>query len=92
MNRESFMSQMRRDPAWVKARIAARILLRVQAGRVLARDARLAHSLANDPDISDRLIDQALACLCAESGKLNYQTLLPLILTHQPKPKTGGVS
>jgi len=59
---------MRRDPCWVKSRIAARILLRREAGRVSHRDRRLARRLAHDPGVTDRLIDQALACLCAEKG------------------------
>ena len=67
---------MRRDSCWVKARIAARILLRRQLGRVLPRDARLAQRLANDPGVTDRLIDQALACLCAESKNRNYHEIL----------------
>ena len=67
---------MQRDPCWVKARIAARILLRQRTGRVSPRDARLAHKLANDPGVTDRLIDQALACLCAERRIGNYHDLL----------------
>lgn len=67
---------MKRDPSWVKARIAARILLRQQAGRVSVRDARLAQLIADDSGVTDRLIDQALACLCAERRTLNYHDLL----------------
>jgi hypothetical protein len=57
---------MRRDPSWVKSRIAARILLWREAGHLHSRDYRLARRLARDPGVTDRLIDQALACLCAE--------------------------
>lgn len=67
---------MKRDPSWVKARIAARILLRRQVGRVSTRDARLAHKLAKDPGVTDRLIDQALASLCARRKNLNYHDIL----------------
>ena len=67
---------MRRDPSWVKARIAARILLRQRTGGVRSRDARLARRFANDPGVTDRLIDQALACLCAERRKENYHDIL----------------
>ena len=67
---------MKRDPSWVKARIAARILLRNRAGRVSVRDARLARRLARDPGVTDRLMDQALACLCAELRLGNYHDLL----------------
>ena len=68
--------KMKRDPSWVKARIAARILLRGRAGRVSARDGRLARRLARDAGVTDRLIDQALACLCAERQLGNYDDLL----------------
>src|SRR2546425_497472 len=37
---------MKRDPSWVKARIAARALLRERDGRVSARDARMARRRA----------------------------------------------
>jgi hypothetical protein len=67
---------MKRDPSWVKARIAARILLRWQKHRLSARDARLAHQFANDPGVTERLIDQALACLCAERRLGNYHDIL----------------
>lgn len=67
---------MKRDPSWMKARIAARILLREQDRRVSARDARMAHWLAADPGVTDRLIDQALACLCAEQKKYSYHDVL----------------
>lgn len=56
----------RRDPSWVKARLAARILMRQESRSLFPRDRRLAHRLSADPSISNRLIDQALACLCAE--------------------------
>jgi len=57
-----------RDASWVKARIAARILLRQDGGKVTARDRRLAARLAQDRGVTDRLIDQALASICAEKG------------------------
>ena len=59
---------MMRDRSWVKSRIAARILLRGFRQRLQKRDRRLALRLAQDPAVSDRLIDQALACICAEQG------------------------
>jgi hypothetical protein len=67
---------MLRDPSWTKARIAARILMRQQAGRVLPRDCRLAKRLANDCGVADRLIDQALASICAERKIQNYHDTL----------------
>jgi hypothetical protein len=69
---------MRRDPCWVKARLAARILLRRHKGGLQSRDYRLASRLAADSGVTDRLIDQALACLCAEKGiaPATYHALL----------------
>jgi hypothetical protein len=60
---------MLRDPAWVKSRIAARILLRRHSGRLLPRDYRLATRLSQDSGVTDRLIRQALASVCAEKGQ-----------------------
>jgi hypothetical protein len=67
-----------RDVSWVKARIAARILLRQDSGGVTARDRRLARELAGDAAVTDRLIDQALASICAEKGLTadDYHALL----------------
>jgi hypothetical protein len=48
------------DRCWRKSRIAARILLREQAGRLTRRDERLARRLAADRGVTSRLIDQAL--------------------------------
>jgi hypothetical protein len=61
----SYVALMR-DPSWVKSRIAARILLRGIRGELNGRDRRLARRLANDRGVTDRLIDQALASICAE--------------------------
>lgn len=48
------------DPWWRKARIAARLILKKEAGRPWsARDQRLAGSMATDPGVTNRLIDQA---------------------------------
>ena len=67
-----------RDPCWIKSRIAARILLRANRGSLRSRDRRLARRLAGDAGVTDRLIDQALACLCAEKGvpEADYHALL----------------
>lgn len=67
---------MRRDPSWTKARIAARILMRQHEGRVSARDCRLAKKFAADCGVTDRLIDQALASICAERKIQNYHDIL----------------
>lgn len=50
----------RLDRSWRKSRIAARILLRESAGRLTARDRRLAPLLAADKGVTSRLIDQAI--------------------------------
>jgi hypothetical protein len=55
------------DPSWRKSRIAARILLREEAGTLTKRDYRLALRLGRDPDVENRLIDQALSSLQVET-------------------------
>ncbi len=48
------------DPYWRKARIAARLLLKREAGKPWsARDRRLAAKLSNDRGVTNRLLDQA---------------------------------
>jgi len=48
------------DSAWRKSRLAARLLLRKEAGRMRPRDQVLARRLSQDPEVSNRLIQQAL--------------------------------
>lgn len=50
----------RPDSAWRKSRLAARLLLRKEAGRMPPRDEILARRLSQDPEVSNRLIQQAL--------------------------------
>jgi hypothetical protein len=50
----------RYDTCWRKSRIAARILLREQTGKLTRRDVALGHKLAQDKGVTPRLIDQAL--------------------------------
>jgi hypothetical protein len=50
----------RYDTCWRKSRMAARILLREQAGKLTSRDIVLGRKLAADPGVTPRLIDQAL--------------------------------
>ncbi|MDB6039343.1 MAG: hypothetical protein JWM99_3184 [Verrucomicrobiales bacterium] len=54
------MARERLDRCWRKSRIAARILLREQEGRLTARDVRIGHRLAKDPGVTNRLINQAI--------------------------------
>jgi hypothetical protein len=51
------------DRFWKKSRIAARILLRKKGGKLGPRDIRLARKLADDPEVSNRLIAQGLRWL-----------------------------
>jgi hypothetical protein len=54
------------DPWWRKARVAARLLLKKEAGQCWsARDRRLAARLADDPGVTNRLVDQAVHSITA---------------------------
>ena len=49
------------DPYWRKARIAARLLIKREAGRPWsARDRRLAERFAEDAGVTNRLLGQAM--------------------------------
>ena len=50
----------RLDSAWRKSRLAARLLIRKEAGRMTPRDRALARRLSQDPEVSNRLIQQGL--------------------------------
>jgi len=59
-------STQKPNPLWRGARIAARILRKSESGRLLSRrDRRMARELVEDEGVSNRLIDQAVACLKA---------------------------
>ena len=66
------------DPYWRKARIAARLLLKREAGKPWsARDRRLAAGLSNDRSVTNRLLDQAY---CAHRArKRNGRSILDII-------------
>lgn len=54
------------DPWWRKARITARLLLKREAGRAWSsRDRRLAVRFAEDPGVTNRLLDQAVHSITA---------------------------
>ena len=60
------IADRRMDPWWRKARIAARLILKKEAGMQWTdRDRELAGRLADDPGVSNRLIDQAVHSLTA---------------------------
>ncbi len=48
------------DRAWRKSRLAARLLLRQEVRPLRVRDQRLARHLAQDAEVTNRLIQQAL--------------------------------
>lgn len=48
------------DRAWRKSRIAARLLYRKAGGVLRPHHQVLARDLSNDPEVSNRLIEQAL--------------------------------
>jgi hypothetical protein len=49
--------QPRYDTCWRKSRIAARILLREEAGKLTPRDVALGRKFAFDKGVTPRLID-----------------------------------
>ena len=53
-------SEEKADRAWRKSRVAARLLLRKEAGPLRPRDREMARRLSKDPEVSNRLIQQAL--------------------------------
>ena len=50
----------RGDTAWRKSRIAARLLMRKETRPLRPRERALARQLSQDPEVSNRLIQQAL--------------------------------
>ncbi|HZV36904.1 MAG TPA: hypothetical protein VFB72_20175 [Verrucomicrobiae bacterium] len=65
--------ESRHDTCWRKSRIAARILLREEAGKLTRRDVALGHKLAVDPGVTPRLIDQAIHGLRGKKSRLERQ-------------------
>lgn len=53
-------TQPKRNRAWRKSRLAARVLIRQEAGRMTERDHLLAEQLGGDREVTNRLIQQAL--------------------------------
>jgi hypothetical protein len=50
----------RPDNAWRKSRLAARLLIRKESGRLSPREQMVARWLSRDPEVTNRLIQQAL--------------------------------
>jgi hypothetical protein len=53
-------TRQKSDRAWRKSRIAARLLYRKMEKPLRPRDQALARQLSQDPEVSNRLIQQAL--------------------------------
>jgi len=67
------------DRPWRKSRLAARLLLRKTAGRMSARDRRVALSLSQDEEVTDRLIQQGLYFLGVGHRKNELDRSLGLV-------------
>jgi hypothetical protein len=67
--------QPRYDTCWRKSRIAARILLREEAGKLTSRDVALGRKLAHDEGVMPRLIDQALHGIRGKKNRLERENL-----------------
>jgi len=67
-------SPERLDRCWRKARIAARILLREDEGRLTQRDVRIGRILAKDEGVTTRLIDQALYGIFGRKARLERES------------------
>jgi hypothetical protein len=63
----------RYDTCWRKSRIAARILLREDAGKLTARDVVLGRKLATDRGVTPRLIDQAISGIRGKKHRLERE-------------------
>ena len=48
------------DDAWRKSRLAARLLIRKETGKLRPREQALARRLSQDPEVTSRLIQQSL--------------------------------
>jgi hypothetical protein len=64
------------DTAWRKSRVAARLLLRREAGALRPRHRALARQLAQDPEVTNRLIQQALYFLGIGTRKHEFDKKL----------------
>ena len=67
------------DRPWRKSRLAARILFRKEVGRMTARDRRLARVLADDPEVTNRLIQQGVYFLRIGHRKHEFDRNLGLV-------------
>jgi hypothetical protein len=85
------------DRSWRKSRIAACILLRHEAGRLTARDIRLAGVLAADRGVTSRLMDQALYGFRGRAYRIGNESWrqsegAALSNTVEPKPEVESLA
>ena len=62
-------AEIKADTAWRKSRVAARLLIRQESRPLRPREQTLARRLSQDPEVSNRLIQQALYFLGVGSRK-----------------------
>lgn len=55
----------RKNVYWRKALLGARLIIKARRGPVSERDRRLGRWLKEDPGVTDRLLDQAIAQITA---------------------------
>jgi hypothetical protein len=67
------IGEPRYDTRWRKSRIAARNLLREEAGTLTARDVALGRRLGMDDGVTPRLIDQAINGLRGKKNRLERE-------------------
>ncbi len=67
------------DRPWRKSRLAARILFRKEAGRMTARDRRIARVLAADKEVTNGLIQQGIYALGIRTRKHEFDHNLGLV-------------
>jgi hypothetical protein len=65
--------QPRFDACWRKSRIAARILVREEAGKLTPRDVALGRKFASDKGVTPRLIDQAIHGIRGKKNRLERE-------------------
>ena len=63
----------RLDTCWRKSRIAARILLREEAGKLTPRDVAIGHKFAVDNGVTPRLIQQAIWGIKGRQFRLQHE-------------------
>ena len=76
--------EAKRDSPWRKSRIAARMLIRKEAGRIRPREHSLARRLSVDHEATNRLIQQALYFLGIGPRKHAFDRKLGVQAAPQP--------